>query len=135
MGKKTRKLTGRNARADVHGGDLDLRAKVAALERGGGGGGSTCSWCGGGGGTLCCSSTRAGSGLLVVVDDDTDARSALTTSSELHLGSLDESSLGVLQGTVEAVLALCDAWCLSFVSGRDFLAHALEGSDLVGLDQ
>lgn len=137
VGKKTCKLTGRNARADVHGGDLDLLAssQVPPLEpgdggtfgRGGRGGGSR-------GSGLSVASAWASGGFSVVVDDDADASTTLA-SSELNLGSLDQGSLSVLQGTVEAGLTLGEARCLSFLSGRDLLAHALKRGDLLGLNE
>lgn len=131
--KKTSKLTGRNARADVHGGDLDFLAgtQIPPLEPGLDGGLSR-STGGGGSSALGVSSSWAGGGLLVVVDDDTDASTTLT-SSELHLGALGQGSLGVLQGAVETGLTLGKVRCLSFLAGSNLLAHTLERGDLLGL--
>lgn len=138
VGKEKCKLTGRNARADVHGGDLDLLAgrQVTPLEAGDGGTLSRSSTCSGSGdgGTLSVASAWASRGLLVVVDDDTDASTTLA-SSKLNLGSLNQGSLSVLQGAVEAGLTLGEARCLSFFSGRDLLAHALKRGDLLSLNE
>lgn len=89
------KLTSRNARADIHGGHLGAyplggrflrRRDVTLLGRG------------------CC---RRGCGRGVV-DNDTDTR-AFLAGAELDLGTLGESGLGELEGTVEAgEVALCD---------------------------
>lgn len=131
-----RKLTRRNARANVHGGDLDLLAETqippllepgdGGLSRSSGRGSSNSS-------TLGVSSAWTGGGLGVVVDNDTDASTTLT-SSELHFGALDQGGLSVLQGAVEAGLALGEVRRLSFLSGRDLLAHTLKRGDLLGLD-
>jgi hypothetical protein len=63
----------------------------------------------------------ASSGGGVVVDDDTNTRS-LGTSSELNLGSLDESSLGVEECAVEAGKVSLRLGGVGFFAGGDLLA-------------
>lgn len=79
-------------------------------------------------GALACASRGSG----VVVDDDTNTGS-LSASSELDLGSLDESSLGVEECAIEAGEVSLRLRGVSVFAGGDFLAQALKSRDLPGL--
>jgi hypothetical protein len=110
-------LTSGDARADVHGGDLGPARdaggrglKTALLGATAGSDGNLAATGGGNDGSgrgrtllsaLGLATAGAGGGNLIVVDDDADA-GALGASSELDLGTLDESGLGVAKGAVEA---------------------------------
>lgn len=130
-------LTGRDTPTNVHSSNLGPTAGSRSLvdvplSSTSGALGSTSSgpFASAGLGSLAGTSSRSG----VVVDDDADAR-ALSTGSELDLGSLDEGGLGECQRTVEAgqvSLAHCRGLDLVLARG-DLLAHALESGDLARL--